>query len=156
MRAGLFEEAEEVLDDPAGQSCCVLAQGCAPVEEIRDRAVAGQDRRLFAWNAQITHQAGHPVVRKFRHFPLYALYFLLLDPDLHEVGIREVTVVRGVLLAAHGQGNPSVLVKQTGFLRNGPSGSKEIGLTPNLEFQSRGHEAERSHVLDLSAVSVSW
>src|SRR5690606_23436601 len=71
--------------------------------------------------------------------------------DLHEVGLGEVAVVLGLLLAAEGVGAAVVLVPVAGLLHDGFAGLQQRDLPAGLVVDGPAQGPQRVEVLDLAA-----
>ena len=93
--------------------------------------------------------AGRPGPGEFGELAPRRLEQPLGKPERRKVGIGEIPVVLGFLLAPHGLGHPPRLVVEAGFLHELPSGGQDFALAPLLVFERPLEEPERVQVLQL-------
>ena len=143
--------AEQFSADEVGELARVGEAGQRRLEVVGQFARPGE--QVGGLGGQI-ELGGKPLpagVGQLRQAGAHPLDPGLVDDHRDQVRVREIPIVVGLLLAAHGLGAAPVRVPEQGLLHHLAAVEEEVALPPLLVLQRQLHVAERVHVLQLGA-----
>ena len=125
--------------------------GCRFLEIGHHARTAGEQFCLSGGQPHLLHVAGLLLVGQGRHSRPQGRHHLFRRLNGHQVGVGEVAVIVGVLLAAHGEGFAGLFVKPAGLLDNLLPPFQRLYLPLILVLDSLLDELEGVEVLHLGA-----
>ena len=112
-------------------------------------AFGDQDAGVVGSQAIGLDEARRAGIRQFRQVGAKAFDVGLVKVEGQQVRVREITIVVGVLLAAHGPGLAAAGIEEAGFLHHLAAVLVDLDLALGLILDRLHDETHRIHVLDL-------
>ena len=133
-QAGLVEFAQKFALHPVGGFFGVGPGGHGGFEVFGHVALGGEHFGVVVGQAEGGDKAGAAGFGQLGQLGAPFFQGGGLDAHGHEVGVREIAVVVGLFLAAHGGGDVFGGVVEAGFLDDGPAVVEDVGLAFHFVF----------------------
>ena len=147
----LLQGAQHLAHHPVGHVLGGAAQPNGLLKEVGQRLLAGQHTGIVLRQAELGHIARLLLRGHLGQFCPGGVQVLLGDLHGRDVRLREVAVILGVLLGAHGVGGVLVLVPAAGLLDHPLAVLDQLDLAAGLIGDGPGNGLEGVDVLHLGA-----